>query len=109
MNLALLAHSTVFEPLHSLMRWLVTSNGTLPCQISNPTQSYSDIRLQPMPQKIRAVERGNRPLFRNKPLRVVSIYEAGQERCTAGRMRISGRMADVCAELDRLAAREALI
>jgi hypothetical protein len=40
------------------------------------------------------------------PLRVRHIVEAGQQRYGAGRMVISGRMADVCAELDRLAACE---
>ena len=42
----------------------------------------------------------------HKPVRVVRVLEAGQARNNVGRMRISGRMADVCAELDRLAARE---
>lgn len=40
-------------------------------------------------------------------LRVVRYLEQGEFAGTAGRMRISGRMADVCAELDRLVAREA--
>ena len=40
-------------------------------------------------------------------LRVVRVLEAGQAPANVGRMVISGRMADVCAELDRLAAREA--
>lgn len=44
-----------------------------------------------------------------KPLRVVRVVEAGQARTSVGRMVISGRMADVCAELDRLAAREAAV
>lgn len=39
----------------------------------------------------------------NPPLRVVQVIDSRQ----AWRLRISGRMADVCAELDRLAAREA--
>ena len=42
-----------------------------------------------------------------KPLRVVRVLESGQPRSDVGRMVISGRMADVCAELDRLAACEA--
>ena len=42
-----------------------------------------------------------------KPLRVVHVLESGQPRSDVGRMVISGRMADVCAELDRLAACEA--
>jgi hypothetical protein len=42
-----------------------------------------------------------------KPLRIVRIVrilEADQAPTQVGRMIISGRMADVCAELDRLAA-----
>ena len=42
-----------------------------------------------------------------RPLRVVRVLDAGQPRSQAGRLVISGRMADVCAELDRLAALEA--
>jgi hypothetical protein len=42
-----------------------------------------------------------------RPLRVVHVAEdQRQPRHTAGRMVISGRMADVCAELDRLIALE---
>ena len=37
------------------------------------------------------------------------VLEAGQAPACVGRMVISGRMADVCAELDRLAAREAAL
>jgi hypothetical protein len=44
-----------------------------------------------------------------KPLRVVRVVETGQTRASVGRMVISGRMADVCAELDRLAACEAAL
>lgn len=40
-------------------------------------------------------------------LRVLRVTENGQRTMGAGRMVISGRMADVCAELDRLAALEA--
>jgi hypothetical protein len=41
------------------------------------------------------------------PLRIVRVIERGQSRTHVDRMVISGRMADVCAELDRLAACEA--
>jgi len=37
----------------------------------------------------------------------VRVLEPSAPRAVAGRMVISGRMADVCAELDRLAALEA--
>lgn len=43
---------------------------------------------------------------RRPPLRVVRVVEACSAPASAGRMVISGRMADVCAELDRLAALE---
>ena len=45
----------------------------------------------------------------HKPLRVVRVLESGQARSSVGRMVISGRMADVCAELDRLVAHEATL
>ena len=44
---------------------------------------------------------------RPSTLRVLSVSDAAHTPGDVGRMRISGRMADVCAELDRLAAREA--
>lgn len=43
------------------------------------------------------------------PLRVLRVVEAGTPRSSTGRMVISGRMADVCAELDRLVEREAAL
>ena len=41
-----------------------------------------------------------------RPLRVLRVVDS-QGRSSGGRMVISGRMADVCAELDRLAGKEA--
>lgn len=40
--------------------------------------------------------------------RVVRVLRTAASGADAGRLVISGRMADVCAELDRMAAREAL-
>jgi hypothetical protein len=45
----------------------------------------------------------------HRPLRIVRVVESGQRTNSVGRMVISGRMADVCAELERLAAREAAL
>jgi hypothetical protein len=42
----------------------------------------------------------------HRPLRVLHVVEPGQTSPQMGRLVISGRMADVCAELDRLAAFE---
>ena len=44
---------------------------------------------------------------KQRALRVLRISEQGEATSCAGRMVISGRMADVCAELDRLVALEA--
>ena len=41
-----------------------------------------------------------------RPLRVVRVVDGSFAPTRAGRMFMSGRMADVCAELDRLAALE---
>jgi len=41
------------------------------------------------------------------PLKVLRLREEDTSVPSAGRIRISGRMADVCAELDRLIAKEA--
>jgi hypothetical protein len=46
------------------------------------------------------------PSSKPLPLRVARVMEDQQPRQSAGRMVISGRMADVCAELDRLVERE---
>lgn len=43
------------------------------------------------------------------PLRVLRVVESDMPRSSTGRMVISGRMADVCAELDRLVEREAAL
>jgi hypothetical protein len=59
------------------------------------------------PNAIRASDRGQNHLHL-KPLRVIRVVEQGQLHGNVGRMVISGRMADVCAELDRLAACEAV-
>ena len=53
-----------------------------------------------MPEQ--AIQSARRPV----PLRVARVMEAQHNRKNAGRMVISGRMADVCAELDRLAELE---
>lgn len=47
--------------------------------------------------------------LRGPQVRVIQVREPGQARASVGRMVMSGRMADVCAELDRLVAREAAL
>ncbi|MDP3617404.1 MAG: hypothetical protein Q8R49_06255 [Rhodoferax sp.] len=96
----------VLAPLHGFWRWL------MPGATRRPAQPGGDRRAcQVATSSITGgthcskVERQN-PLKTStqKPLRIVRILEAGQAPANVGRMVISGRMADVCAELDRLAA-----
>ncbi len=42
-----------------------------------------------------------------RPLRILRVRDSAQGPSATGRLVISGRLADVCAELDRLAALEA--
>jgi hypothetical protein len=123
MNLATTLHFPVglsslaaFKPsLRDFYRWLV--DGSAPAV--RPMQRHS-LRLRPeiatksvAARAYSALENGrfghakspNRLLSR-PTLRVLRVHEAGQARSSVGRMVISGRMADVCAELDRLAAQE---
>lgn len=109
MNLALFSQMDLFAPIQELVRWL-----------SSPTVRASHIapRVSPQAPTVAAEKMASRPLrpvnavqpkVEHRPVRVLRVVEAGQARTCVGRMVISGRMADVCAELDRLAAREAML
>lgn len=97
MNTAWSATLALWSPLQSLLRRLAPA-AHVPAAITHPQRTC--VRMQPAPPSACA-----QPVRR--PLRVVRVMEAGQPRSQVGRMVISGRMADVCAELDRLAACEA--
>ena len=112
MNLALLAHSGVFLPLQGLLRWMSTPALPLPHAIANPQRTTARVATAKAAPKLVAScaipVRATAPIHAHrKPLRVVRVLEAGQTRASVGRMVISGRMAYVCAELDRLAEAEA--
>ena len=81
MSLALIGAYRLLNPLQNVVRGFM------------PAQSL---------QSLQAQTTTARPL----PLRVAREIDAHQNRHSAGRMVISGRMADVCAELDRLAELE---
>jgi hypothetical protein len=94
MNIALFANPGSFEPIQGLLRWWTSTRSTVRHPAARPVQAehYSDPKFIAL-----------------KPLRVVRVVESGQARSCVGRMVISGRMADVCAELDRLAACESAL
>ncbi len=109
MNIALIAQSGVFEPLHNLVRrWVAHRASARRTAPASPCGEHPDA-----PKSVASCAVSTRATAPNStasmPLRVVRVMEAGQARASSGRMVISGRMADVCAELDRLAAREAAL
>lgn len=89
MNLALLFHSVLPSHIQSLKRWWTSHT---------PARALPVAHVVHGPHAERVAQR---------PLRILTVHEAGQPQFSVGRMVISGRMADVCAELDRLAAQEA--
>ena len=112
MSIALFAVPGVLAPLQGLWRWFV------PAAIqARPTPAGMDRRAREVAIHsiagnvgfTRASPQGRSETSTLRPLRIVRVLEAGQSPANVGRMLISGRMADVCAELDRLAAREAAL
>jgi hypothetical protein len=89
MATAALSLPNLFAPLQAFVSWL--AGGPQPARAP----------AAPLRVAYPAAAPAARP---TKPLRVVRVLEAG---AGSGRLVISGRMADVCAELDRLAAQEA--
>ena len=72
--------------------------GTTSGSPKSPPQPTLQPTLQSIPQPS--------PHQAQQPLRVMRLVEAGQAPGTTGRLRLSGRLADVCAELDRMVAAE---
>jgi hypothetical protein len=106
MGITLSTFGGLLGPLQGLLGWLAprTSRAMPLARSSRPAAGPSPItRLRTAHPAIVA-----RPCERSKrPLRVVRVVEGMGASASAGRMFMSGRMADVCAELDRLAALEA--
>jgi len=110
MNITLFAAPGVWAPLQGLLRWLTPGYPTTAGHPSTPIVKSHTIALNSVAGRNHSTGRSGTHSFRaaqRRPLRVVRIMEAGQTPAQVGRMVISGRMADVCAELDRLAACEA--
>ena len=103
MGIALLTLSSLFQGFSALQRKAAAAR--------QPTLARSVHPLRMVhPSKRPAIT--PRPITsictpRATPLRVVRVCDTHSASGEMGRLVISGRMADVCAELDRLAAREA--
>ena len=120
MNIALRLQSRVVAVLHGLFQTEpvspVSFHSAPPTRIPHQrhTQGLQAQAVNSAPRQSLAVGPAMSPrkslsrctTARALPLRVVHVLEAGQPLAKAGRMVISGRMADVCAELNRLVERE---
>jgi hypothetical protein len=99
--------SQVTGGIHALWRWLMARPGTQAQQrpvTPTPVSAADSDALRCIQISGQVPHRSPGP---NLPLRVLRVMDADLHPMQAGRMRISGRMVDVCAELDRLAANEA--
>ena len=106
MNTTLLAAFAVFAPTCAFFK---RSDASWRRATSGMRDSVA-IALQAAPGRVKIGEpaRSMRTASaRRMPLRIVRVLETGQASAHTGRLMISGRMADVCAELDRMAEREA--
>jgi hypothetical protein len=106
--------SSVMNPFQVLWQWLMVKPGQPLQAVGRPVAAtpwvgapdQADVfNLRSQVHLTQSASSATRSIG---PVRVLQVVESGQSPSQSGRLRISGRMADVCAELDRLAAREAL-
>lgn len=112
MGLALFTAARLFAPLHDAIHWLMP--GTIqPACAQRPVITRLDqsaiSSIASHAHTTRAASRNHSNAGTHRPLRVLRVVDASVAPASAGRMVISGRMADVCAELERLAAFEATL
>jgi len=110
----------ISSPLKSLWNWLTDSPQTVATYrpgahhpsvqtLRWPAAAPTHTLAYPGGGNHAATDRVVPPVGRStdRPLRTLRVMEVGQIPGQVGRMVMSGRMADVCAELDRLVACEA--
>lgn len=110
--LPLLSSQTVSATLYRLADWLkpeghhVVKQSVLTHKTGFSTICPPFRTTSPTVAHFAAHSRVPRPSQSRRPLRVVRVMEADQPRSNVGRIVISGCMADVCDELDRLIQKE---
>lgn len=112
MSIALFAVPGVLAPLQVLWRWFVPATAQSKSTHSSGTKCAREVVIHSIANNslyARYEPQISADTSARRPLRIVRVLEADQAPAHVGRMLISGRMADVCAELDRLAAREAAL
>ena len=107
MGIALLAFSGLFQGFSSLNREAPVAAPSQRKKVYlRPVWATRQPVCGPLASRITPQPQRGQPAT-TPALRVLRVTESDQRVKGAGRMVISGRMADVCAELDRLAALEA--
>ena len=107
MNTTLLAAYAVVAPVYAFFRRMGDEAAWR--RASLRMRDSVAITLQPPAGQVRvtgAAQPGRAARVHRPALRVVRVLESGQATAHTGRLVISGRMADVCAELERMAAQE---
>jgi hypothetical protein len=111
MSIALFAISDLMSPVQAWARGLLPHASPRSVQqapivqATHQSKTPKSIAYKPMAARSRGIYHPQ--ASHGRPLRIERIVESGQPASQVGRMVMSGRMADVCAELDRLVAREA--
>jgi hypothetical protein len=114
--------SVLLAPLQALAALCLPASSAVSAAPSSPLPAFRRLAandasatkfIAAHAQPVRAAGQKNcQPVARTgapRRLKVVREFEPGISPLCAGRMVISGRMADVCAELDRMAQREAAL
>ena len=98
----------VSATLYRFADWLQGSQAPASQTVQTRTQACQIrvMSLRPSPTALAPLVAADRAPANQRPLRVLRVVD-NQNRSAGGRMVISGRMADVCAELDRMAGKEA--
>jgi hypothetical protein len=107
----MLASQTVSATLYRLADWFKPDQESLTAPSRSLTKAS---RTAPIPQVLTSGAsvvplHAPRVHTARRPLRVVRVLEADPRRASTGRMVISGCMADVCAELDRMIQKESMM
>lgn len=112
MNTEQTSASALLTPLQNLWRWIMPTANVAKTRLSNSERRNCRAASAKGTDNAQG-QAPSSPFHSNstnaRPLRIVRMMEVGQSPANVGRMVISGRMADVCAELDRLVAREAAL
>ena len=98
MTIALFGISSIYNGFQKFMNAAVHFDNELQTKFTSTSTNRPVMATSPLKNKAHPHQRA---------LRVLRVSEHGETSSCAGRMVISGRMADVCAELDRLVALEA--